>query len=180
MLASFTVCFAAETIFKGNTKNPVCYYQGRKFYKDSALKSVLFYYVDNVISDKAKPAYGTGLYRFMGGRIYKGFSINNKDCIATLVETKTKRGDIKEAKIYKGYAVARDFSRKSEKGGIEIVTKYNMSPNGIQVVPMTPIYTIKDGKMYRGNSTAAKDCVLSWTGDFNGACLLFMAEKWGK
>ena len=172
---------AADAIYKGNTKKEaVCYYKSRKFYSDAACKNMIFNHPGNEVGKEAKIPYGKSLYRLNGGRIYKGASLNKKDCIATIVETRTKRGDIVEAKIYKGYVITRDAVEKSEKGSVKILTSYNLSADGVKVVPMTPLYTVKNRKMYKGDSTADKDCILNWTGNFNGARLLFMAVEFTK
>ena len=41
-------------------------------------------------------------------------------------------------------------------------------------------YTIKDNKIFKGDSTDPKDCVLSYTGDFNASRLLFIAYHFTK
>ena len=172
---------AAETIYKGaDKKEVVCDYQSRKFYSDAARKNMIFNHPGNVVGKEANIPYGKGLYRFNGGRIHKGFSVKKEDCIATLVELKTKRGDIVEAKIYQGYAIARDIVAKNEKGSVKTVTSYKITTDGINPAPVKVLYTIKDGKMYRGDSTDIKNCVLNWTGSFNGARLLFMAIEFAK
>lgn len=176
LLAGCALCWAADTIYKGNTKKTICYYQRMKFYSDAACKNMIFHHPGNSVSTKVK---GPNIYRFMSGGIYKGNSFDKKNCLATLVETKIKRGDIVEAKIYDGFVVVRDVNSKYINGA-KVVTSYKTTRNGIHPVNVKVLYTIKDRKMYRGNSTAAKDCVLSWTGDFNGSRLLFMAINWAK
>ena len=174
------VC-AADVIYKGSTnKEAICYYKARKFYSDAACKNMIFNHPGNEVGKEARIPYGKFLYRLSGGRIYKGASINKKDCLATIVETKTKRGDIVEAHIYKGYVAARDFVEKNEKGGVKVITSYKLTENGSKIISATPIFTIKNGRMYKGTSTAAKDCVLNWKGNFNGARLLFMAVEFVK
>lgn len=181
VLSLFSVLSAAEIIYKGaDKKEIISYYQSRKFFSDSARKKLLFFHPGNVVDTTEKIPYGKGLYRFISGRIYKGFSNAPKDCIATIVETHTKRGDVKEAKIYQGYAIARDVVRKSEKGSVEKVVSFKITRDGIKEAQVPVLFTIKDRRMYKGNSTNAKDCVLNWTGDFNGSRLLFMAIQWGK
>lgn len=172
---------AADAIYKGSTaKDVICYYKSRKFYSDAACKNMIFNHPGNEVGQEAKIPYGKFLYRLSGGRIYKGATTSKNACLATIVETKTKRGDIVEAKIYKGYVVVRDVVEKNEKGSVKIVTAYKTSPDGIKVVPMTALYTIKDRKLYKGESTADKDCVLNWKGNFNGARLLFIAMEFAK
>ena len=184
VLAASTVIstWAADAIYKGSDKKEVvCYYKSRKFYSDAACKNMIFNHPGNEVGKEANIPYGKSLYRLSGGRIYKGASTSNKKaCLATIVETKTKRGDIVEAKIYKGYVIARDMVEKNEKGSVKIITSYKVSTDGIKVADLPVLFTIKDRKMYKGNSTDAKDCVLNWTGDFNGARLLFMAVEFVK
>lgn len=172
---------ALDTIYRGSgTGEVVCYYKSRKFYKDSACKNMIFNHPGNEVGRELNIPYGKSLYKLSGGRIYRGAAANKKSCLATIVETRTKRGDIVEAKIYKGYVVARDIVERNEKGGVKIISSYNLSEDGIKVVPMTPLYTIKNRKMYKGDSDSEKDCVLNWTGNFNGARLLFMAVEFVK
>ena len=74
-------CFAAETIYRGDSrqgKDIICYYQGGKFYSDVARTQLLYNHPGNVVSKDLKPAYGTGLYRLMGNRIYKVFPLTRK------------------------------------------------------------------------------------------------------
>ena len=122
-------CFAAETIYRGDSrqgKDIICYYQGGKFYSDVARTQLLYNHPGNVVSKDLKPAYGTGLYRLMGNRIYKGFSVDKKDCLGTLIETKTQRGNVLEAVIYDGFVTFKDTEEKREAGGITIITEYNV------------------------------------------------------
>lgn len=173
---------AADAIYKGSSADEaICYYKSRKFYSDADCKNMIFNHPGSEVGKEATIPYGKALYKLSGGRIYKGASANDKNaCIATIVETKTKRGDIVEAKIYKGYVIARDMVEQNETGSVKTITSYNLSADGVNVVPMTAIYTIKDNKMYRGESTDDKDCVLNWKGTFNGARLLFMAVEFAK
>ena len=173
---------AADVIYKGNSnKEPLCYYKSRKFYSDAACKNMIFNHPGSEVGKEKNIPYGKAMYKLSGGRIYRGASANNKNaCLATIVETKTKRGDIVEAKIYKGYVIARDMVEKNEKGSVKIITSYKTTKDGVNVVAMKPLYTIKNNKMYRGDSTSDKDCVLNWKGNFNGARLLFMAVEFVK
>ena len=185
LIASIGIVLAAsgaDAIYKGTSADKaVCYYKSRKFYSDANCKNMIFNHPGNEVGKEANIPYGKALYKLSGGRIYKGASANNKKaCLATIVETKTKRGDIVEAKIYKGYVIARDIVEQNEKGGVKIIKSYNLSADGVKVVPMKPIYTIKGNKMYRGDSTNAKDCLLNWKGNFNGARLLFIAVEFAK
>ncbi len=140
-------------------KKIICYYQGGKFYSDVARTQLLYNHPGNVVSKDLKPAYGTGLYRLMGNRIYKGFSVDKKDCLGTLIETKTQRGNVLEAVIYDGFVTFKDTEEKREAGGITIITEYNVLKD-LKYVPGEVLYTIKNNKIYRGNSTDAKDCLL--------------------
>ncbi|HCG25036.1 MAG TPA: hypothetical protein DE060_07975 [Lentisphaeria bacterium] len=172
-------CFAAETIYRGDSrqgKDIICYYQGGKFYSDVARTQLLYNHPGNVVSKDLKPAYGTGLYRLMGNRIYKGFSVDKKDCLGTLIETKTQRGNVLEAVIYDGFVTFKDTEEKREAGGITIITEYNVLKD-LKYVPGEVLYTIKNNKIYRGNSTDAKDCLLTYTGNFTSSRLLFMAVE---
>lgn len=172
-------CFAADTIYRGNSKQKkdiICYYQGGKFYSDEARTKLLYNHPGNVVSKDLNPAYGTGLYRLVGNKIYKGFSIDKKDCIGTLFETKTQKGNVLEAVIYKGVVTFKDKTEKREPGGITIVTEYTVQENG-KYVQGVVLYTIKDNKIYRGKSTDAGDCLLTFTGNFTSARLLFMAVE---
>ena len=114
-----------------------------------------------VAKEAPKASPGNSIFRLQGNRIYKGFSINQADCLATLFETKTQRGNVLEAVIY---------------GGITIITEYKVQQDG-KYVPGEVLYTIKNNKIYRGASTDAKDCLLTFTGSFTSSRLLFMAVE---
>ena len=98
-------CFAAETIYRGDStdkKDVICYYQSGNFYRDAARKEVLYAHPGNMVAKEApKASPDNSIFRLQGNRIYKGFSINQADCLATLFETKTQRGNVLEAVIYK-------------------------------------------------------------------------------
>ena len=84
-------CFAAETIYRGDStdkKDVICYYQSGNFYRDAARKEVLYAHPGNMVAKEApKASPDNSIFRLQGNRIYKGFSINQADCLATLFET---------------------------------------------------------------------------------------------
>lgn len=173
-------CFAAETIYRGDStdkKDVICYYQSGNFYRDAARKEVLYAHPGNMVAREApKASPDNSIFRLQGNRIYKGFSINQADCLATLFETKTQRGNVLEAVIYNGFVTFKDTEEKRETGGITIITEYKVQQDG-KYVPGEVLYTIKDNKIYRGASTDAKDCLLTFTGSFTSSRLLFMAVE---
>lgn len=129
-----------------------------------------------VAKEAPKASPDNSIFRLQGNRIYKGFSINQADCLATLFETKTQRGNVLEAVIYNGFVTFKDTEEKRETGGITIITEYKVQQDG-KYVPGEVLYTIKDNKIYRGASTDAKDCLLTFTGSFTSSRLLFMAVE---
>lgn len=171
-------CFAAEIIYRGDStdeKDIICYYQGGNFYRDAARKEVLYAHPGNMVAkDAPKASPENSIFRLQGNRIFTGYSINQEDCLATILETRIQRGDVLEAVIYKGFVTFKDTEEKREAGGITIITQYNVQENG-QYVPGELLYTIKDNKIYRGDSTEPDACLLTFTGGFNSARLLFMA-----
>ena len=78
--------------------------------------------------------------------------------------------------IYDGFVTFKDTEEKREAGDITILTEYNVLKDG-KYVPGKVLYTIKNNRIYRGNSTDAKDCLLTYTGNFTSSRLLFMAVE---
>ena len=78
--------------------------------------------------------------------------------------------------IYNGFVTFKDTEEKRETVGITIITEYKVQQDG-KYVPGEVLYTIKDNKIYRGASTDAKDCLLTFTGSFTSSRLLFMAVE---
>jgi len=183
-IATVTVAYfahSAETIYRGSSadaKNVVCYYQGGKFFADQARKDCLYHHPGNCVCKGAGPAsaYKNALYRFSGGRIYKGASLKKEDAIASIVEYRTLKGDTVEAKIYDGYVVARDEVRTTE-ADKSVKFTYNLTRDAVNVVDIPVLYTIEKGKIYKGDSTDPANCLLSYTGSFNASRLLFMAVE---
>lgn len=175
LLAVGVVCgtFAADAISRGTTKDAVCYFKGGKFYADAACKQLLYSHPGNMVGKEAKVTAQNAIYRLMTGRIYKGYSLKKEDCLATIFETKTQKGNTVEAKIYEGFVVPRDIKETTEKGGIAIKS-CNIS-DGVNVIPGKVLFTVKDGKLFRGDSTDDKDCVLNGVGNLNSSRLLFVA-----
>ena len=172
---------AADTIvYKGDSKDVVCCYSNRNFYADAARKKFLFNHPGGVVSPDKRAINKNALYRFSGNKIYKGNSIKKEDCLATIVESKTQKGYTKEAKIYDGWALVREKKERFEKGGITIVMSQKVTADGKSAPAGKVLYTIKDNKIYKGDSTDAKDCVLSYTGDFDSSRLLFIAVEFAK
>ena len=178
-----TSALAADAIYRGDSKDAkdvVAYFKGGAFYKDEACKELLFHHPGNMVA-KEKPANAkNAIFRLMGGRIYKGFSIKPEDCIATIVVSKSVKGNAAEAKVYKGFAIAREDKRESGGPGIELltytITKDGKLPeDGMEPEPIDVLFTIKDGKIYEGDST--DKCVLTMAGDFNAARILFICAQ---
>ena len=173
-------CFAAETIYRGDStdkKDVICDYQSGNFYRDAARKEILYAHPGNMVAREAPKASSANcIFRLQGNRIYKGYSINRADCLGTLLETKTQRGNVLEAVIYDGFVTFKDTEEKREAGDITILTEYNVLKDG-KYVPGKVLYTIKNNRIYRGNSTDAKDCLLTYTGNFTSSRLLFMAVE---
>ena len=182
MVAGLAVCgMAAEKIFLGtsmNDKDIVAVYNRGRFFADAKMKQQIYAHPGNMVSTEAKATPKNSIYRLMGDRIFKGFSIKKEDCLATIFAIRTQKGYVKEGKIYEGWKVIRDVVEKHEKGGITINTSFKVTADGINAEANPKVlFTIKDGRMYRGDSTADKDCALSWTGDFDSSRLLFMAVE---
>ena len=174
--------FAADIIYRGNSKDAkdaVCYFQGGKFFEDAARKKQIYHHPGNMVSKEAKATAKNSIYRINRGGIYKGFSLKPEDCIATIFETKTKKGNTVEAKIFEGVVIPREVVEKYEKG-TKIITGYKLTSDSKTVIQPKVLFTIANNKIYRGDSTEDKDCVLSYTGNFNAARLLFIAIELAK
>ena len=176
--------FAAENIYRGNSKNAkdlVCCYMGGRFYADAARKKPLYHHPGNMVSKEAKATPKNSIYRLMSGRIYKGYSVAKPDCIATIFETKTLKGEALAAKIYEGFVVIRDVKTSyDKKTKIDTVTGFKVTSDGVNQVQPKVLFTIENNKIYRGDSTNDKDCLLTYTGNFTAGRLLFMAIELAK
>ena len=173
---------AIDIIYRGNStddKDIVCYYQGGKFFADKARKECLYHHPGNMVAKDQKATAKNAIYRLMSDKIYKGYSINKADCVATIFETKTYKGNTVGAKIYPGFVIVRDKIEKSIKGGTEIVS-FNTTRDAVNVEKIPALFTFADGKLYKGDSTDPADCVLTLKGDFNSSRLLFIAIELAK
>ena len=171
--------FAAEKIFRGNSKDDkdiICYYQGSRFYSDAARKEPIYCHPGNMAGKGAKTTAKECLYRFMGGQIYKGYSINKADCIATIFETKTSKGDTIAAKIFEGFVKVGNVTTSYDKATkTDTVTSFKLTADSVNEIQPKILFTIANNKIYRGDSTDDKDCLLTYTGKFTAGRLLFMA-----
>ena len=174
--------FAIDAIYKGDArKEAVCYFFRGSFYADAARKNLIYNHPGNAVSkEKGRITAKNAIYRIMSDKIFKGYSVKKDDCIATIVETKTQKGNLKAAKVYEGWAQVRDKKEKFEKGGITIITSMKVTSDGISKPAGKVLYTISDNKIYKGDSTDAKDCVLNYTGDLNASRLLFVCIELAK
>ena len=176
--------FAAESIYRGNSKDAkdlVCTYMGGKFYSDAARKNQIYHHPGNMVSKEAKATAKNSIYRLMGDRIYKGYSVKKEDCIATIFETKTFRGEALAAKIYEGYVIVRDVKKSyDKKTKTDTVTGFKVTLDGINQAQPKVLYTIANNKIFRGDSTDDKDCLLTFTGSFSAGRLLFIAIELAK
>ena len=187
LLAAFAAVIALSSqaidiIYRGNStddKDIVCYYQGGKFFADKARKECLYHHPGNMVAKDQKATAKNAIYRLMSDKIYKGYSINKADCVATIFETKTYKGNTVGAKIYPGFVIVRDKIEKSIKGGTEIVS-FNTTRDAVNVEKIPALFTFADGKLYKGDSTDPADCVLTLKGDFNSSRLLFIAIELAK
>ena len=172
-------CFAVDSIYRGNSKEPknlVCCYVGGKFFSDAARKNQIYHHPGNMVSKEAKASLKNCIYRLSGDRIYKGSSLKKEDCIATIFETKNCKGDTLAAKVYEGFVLVRDAKTTyDKKTKIKTVTEYKTTFDNINEAKAKVLFTIDNNKIYRGDSTDDKDCVLSYTGKFTAGRLLFMA-----
>ena len=109
---------AIDTIYqvsKKEAKNILCYYQSGRFYADSNRKNCLYHHPGNMAAKGSLAKPDSSIYRFMGDKAYKGYSIKKEDCLASIVATKTVKGNTVNAKIYQGFAIARDKVPRHQK-----------------------------------------------------------------
>ncbi len=177
MVAGLTMgVFAAENIYRGNTKDLVACYMSGSFYSDAARKNLIFHHPGNMVSREKKATAQNSIYRFMSDKIYKGYSVAKPDCIATIFETRTSRGETLAAKIYEGFVVVRNVNTTYDKATkSDIVTSFKLTGDGINEIHPKVLFTIANNKIYRGDSTDDKDCLLTYMGNFSASRLLFMA-----
>ena len=171
--------FAAENIYRGNSKDAkdlVACYMGGRFYSDVARKNQIYHHPGNMVSKENKATAQNSIYRLMSGKIYKGYSVAKPDCIATIFETATRKGDTVSAKVYEGFVVVRDVKTTYDRATkTDTVTSFKLTGDGINEIRPKVLFTIANNKIYRGDSTDDKDCLLTYTGSFSAGRLLFMA-----
>jgi len=176
--------FAAESIYKGNSKDAkdlLCTYMGGKFYSDAARKNQIYHHPGNMVSKEPKATVKNCIYRLSGDKIYKGNSLKKEDCIATIFETKTRKGDALEGKVFEGFIMVRDAVKNyDKKTKTTTITSYKTTSNSVNEVKAKVLFTIANNKIYKGDSTDDKDCVLTYTGNFTAGRLLFMAIELAK
>ncbi len=181
-LAITTSVFAVDTLYKGNSKDAkdaICYYKGGRYFSDAACTQRIFHVPGNMVAKGTENASAANaIFRLQGNRIYKGFSINKEDCIATILETQLKKGNVVQAVIFDGLVMFKD-KEENRDNGMTTITSYKVVQDNKEV-PGKILYTIKDNKIFRGASTDDADCLLTYTGSFNSARLLFMAFEFAK
>ncbi len=174
--------FAASTLYRGNStdeKDAICYSKLNWFYADAAYKQKIYNVFGNTVSKGTeKASEENAIYRLQDKSIYKGFSIQKEDCLATILETKIKKGVIEEALIFEGLVTFKD-KEETRENNTTTVTKYSVVKDEVEV-PGKILYTIKDNKVYRGSSTKEEDCLLTFTSSFSAARLLFLALEFAK
>ena len=174
-------CLAADNIYRGNSTAEgdfVCCYQGGRFYSDAARKNQIYHHPGNMVSKEPKATVQNCIYRLMGDKLYKGSSAAKEDCLATIVETSIKKGDTLSAKIYEGFVMVRDVQKSYDKTTkIDTVTGYKLTSDSVNEIQPKVLFTIANNKIYRGDSTDDKDCLLTYTGKFTAGRLLFIAYE---
>jgi len=60
------------------------------------------------------------------------------------------------------------------------VTGYKLTADSVKEIQPKVLFTIDNNKIYRGDSTDDKDCLLTYTGKFTAGRLLFMAIELAK
>ena len=163
-----------NAIFDVKTQAVVCYYKGQKFFSDEACTEMLYSHPGNTVGKVHPVPYGEGLFRFASGRMYKENSYDNADVVGTIVEVRTKKGDVLEAKIFDGCVFARDVE-KVDNDKDEDIYKFKLSRDNVMREAIPAKYTYKEGRLYRGDSTEDRDCVMVIDPSLNSSRLLFVA-----
>ena len=55
------------------------------------------------------------------------------------------------------------------------MTSFKLTADSVNEIQPKVLFTIANNKIYRGDSTDDKDCLLTYTGKFTAGRLLFMA-----
>ncbi|MCQ2396149.1 MAG: hypothetical protein MJ106_00425 [Lentisphaeria bacterium] len=163
-----------NAIFDVKTQSVVCYYKGQKFFADEACTEMLYSHPGNTVGTEHPVPYGKGLFRFASGRMYKENSYNNADVVGSIIEVRTKKGDVLEAKIFDKCVFARDVEKVDNDKG-EDIYKFKLSFDNVERAEIPATYTYKEGRLYRGDSTEDRDCVMVIDPTLNSARLLFVA-----
>ncbi len=125
-----------------------------------------------------KATSSNAIFRITNGQIYKGFSMNAADCVASIVETRSYKGNIQIAQIFTGWAKERDVVTETPKPGLNIKKKFAVQKFGsFSPADIPVLYTVIGNRIYKGESSDDANCVLTFTGEFNAARLLFMAVE---
>ncbi|MCQ2403849.1 MAG: hypothetical protein MJ202_09015 [Lentisphaeria bacterium] len=163
-----------NAIFDIKTQSVVCYYKGQKFFADEACTEMLYSHPGNTVGTEHPVPYGKGLFRFASGRMYKENSYNNADVVGSIIEVRCKKGDVLEAKIFDKCVFARDVEKVDNDKG-EDIYKFKLSWDNVERAEIPATYTYKEGKLYRGDSTEDRDCVMVIDPTLNSSRLLFVA-----
>ena len=163
-----------NAIFDIKTQSVVCYYKGQKFFADEACTEMLYSHPGNTVGTEHPVPYGKGLFRFASGRMYKENSYNNADVVGSIIEVRCKKGDVLEAKIFDKCVFARDVEKVDNDKG-EDIYKFKLSWDNVERAEIPAKYTYKEGRLYRGDSTEDRDCVMVIDPTLNSARLLFVA-----
>ncbi len=169
--------FAAGEVLDKDGKL-LAYYTGSVFYADKEKTKPLFYHPGNQVGTAENITDENRLYRLTNGLIIPKSSYNRKEAIATLIETAWRKGYTKEAKIYVGHAQVRDKVEARLDDGTVKLDSYNVTVNGSTIEEVPVLFTIKDSKIYKGDSTNEADVMASFTPDeFSDSRLLFIAVE---
>ena len=71
----------------------------------------------------------------------------------------------------------KNYDKKTK---TDVVTGYKVTADGVNEINPKVLFTIDNNKIFRGDSTDDKDCLLTFTGTFSSGRLLFMAIELAK
>ncbi len=156
----------------------IAYFTSNTFFADKEKKKPLFYHPGNEVGTEENITDANRVYTLLGGRIHPKNTKDKYEAIGTLIQTAWKKGNTLEAKIYQGPAQPRDKEEVRLDDGTVKLDKYNVTIDGSKIDKIPVLFTIKDGKFYKGDSTNEADFVASFTpNEFSESRLLFIAVE---
>ena len=177
LLCGAAAC-ADVTVFRGESREArdiVCVFDKTRVFPGGERAKPLFTILGNMVYPGGKVSRGRAVFRLQNGRIFRGTGDLTKDCLATILESQIRKDGIAEARIFRGYVAAKNVKKRrsaSNRGTVQV--EYKLIDRGGKYIDGEVLFTVSNSRIYRGDSTDAEACVLSYSGDLSAHQLLLL------